>query len=136
MKRLTPEVMITIFLFSAVLFFIFSISLSLVYYQLSPQHAQHLYVINGSSNIPYMCCNINTLMVKTHSPVMSEMDNILRLRLKKYIAFQMLDIPPSSDRTGKGQDVFWQAHKEETAQIAGRRTISSTLVTNIITHYR
>lgn len=118
MKFLTPEVSITIFSFSAVLFFIFSTSLSLVYCQLFPQHAQHLYFINGCSHIPYMCCNINTLMVKTHSPVVSEMGSILRLRLKKRVAFRMLSIPPSSDRSGKGEDIFWQAHEEETAQIA------------------
>jgi hypothetical protein len=48
----------------------------------------------------------------------------------------MLDIPPSSDITGKAEDVLWQAHEEETAQIAGRRTISSTVVMNIRTYYR
>jgi len=63
-------------------------------------------------------------MVKAHSPLMSELDNILRLRLKKHIAFRMLDVSPSSDRTGKGQDIFWQAQEEQTAQITGRRTIS------------
>jgi hypothetical protein len=81
MKFLTPEVLISIFILSAVLFFKFSTSLSLFYCQLFPQHAQHLYFITGSY-IPYMCCNINTLMVKKHSPVVSEMDNILRLRLE------------------------------------------------------
>ena len=112
--------LISIFLFSAVLFFMFSTSLSLVYCQLFRQHAQNLYFITGYSYSRYMCCNINTLMVKTYSPVVSEMDSFLRLRLKKHTVFRMLDIPPSSDRTGKGEDIFWQAHEEETAQIAGR----------------
>jgi len=120
MKILTPEVLISIFLFSAALFFIFPTSLSLVYCQLFPQHAQHLYFINGYSHSRYMCCNINTLMVKTHSPVVSEMCSFLRLRLEKQIAFRMLDIPQSSDRTGNGEDILWQTHGEETAQIAGR----------------
>jgi len=87
MKFLTPEVLNRIFLFSVVLFFIFSTSLSLVLYQLFPQHIQQLYFINGCSHIPYMCCNINTLMVKTYGPVMNEMDNIIRLTLKQHMRF-------------------------------------------------
>jgi len=101
MKFLTPEVSISVFLFSAVLFFMFSTSLPLVYCQIFPQHAQHLYFIKGYSRISYMCCSINTLMVKSHSPVVSEMDSFLPLRLKKDIAFRMLGILRSSDRTGK-----------------------------------
>jgi hypothetical protein len=81
MKFLTSEVLITILLFYAALFFIFSTSLSLVYYQLFPQHTQRL--LCHKRLFPYFLyvLNMNTLVVKTHSPAMSEMDNILRLRL-------------------------------------------------------